>query len=198
MKINLTSICLLPTLSILVITTLLIATVYAQEGEGNVNSLNEKIVLDEPFYVESYKSKIVKPEPQNQSSTHTFTAKGIINGTLDVNTEVNATKTWINNYTTYIQGNAKFVTDNEDIAYYNFEAITNYKPDGTLEDRGTAIFSDHATGELSFLSNAVAVYKESVDSSGNSTFINVAVEITSPTLIFRIISCDLDSHRPNS
>jgi len=128
------------------------------------------MVLNKPFYVENYKDTVVKPEPQNQSSTKTFTAKGIINGTLNVNTEINATKTWINNDTAYLQGNAKFVTDNEDIASYNFQAITKYNPDGTFEDRGVAIFSDHATGELSFLGNSVAVYKESVDNSGNSTF----------------------------
>ena len=144
-------------------------TLNAESSDSTTES--EIIVLNEPFYVESFKDTVVKPEPQNQSVTQTITAKGIINGSLNVNTEINATKTWINNDTAYIQGNAKFVSDNEDVASYNFEATTSYKPDGTFEDRGTAIFSDHATGGLSFLSNAVAVYKENVDSSGNSTFL---------------------------
>jgi len=144
---------------------------YTLNADSTDSTESETIVLNEPFYVESFKDTVVKPEPQNQSVTQTITAKGIINGSLNVNTEINATKTWINNDTTYIQGNAKFVSDNEDVASYNFKAITNYKPDGTFEDRGAAIFSDHATGGLSFLSNAITVYKESVDSSGNSTFL---------------------------
>lgn len=153
--------------SVLVPISILILFLYTE----NANSLNEKIVLDEPFYVESYKDTGEKPEPQNQSYTYTFTAKGIINGTLNVNTEVNATKTWINNDIVHLNGNAKFVTDKNDIAPYNFEAITNYNADGTLEDRGVAIFNDSATGELSFLKNTVAIYKESGDNSGNRTFL---------------------------
>ena len=72
------------------------------KSEDATSTTSKTMVLNKPFYVENYKDTVVKPEPQNKSSTKTFTAKGIINGNLNVNTEINATKTWINNDTAYL------------------------------------------------------------------------------------------------
>ena len=105
------------------------------------------------------------------SSTGSFVGNGVLNGTLAISIEGNATETLRNNETSYLQGTAKYVTDSGDVALYNFEAIGKYYPDGTFESRGAAIFSDGATGELSPLSNTVAIYKDRVDSNGNGTFL---------------------------
>ena len=84
----------------------------------------------------------------------------------------NSTETLRNNDTVYIQGNAKYFTDdNMDMATYNFQAIGNYRPDCTFESRGVAIFDDVATGKLSSLSNSVAIYKDRIDANGNRTFL---------------------------
>jgi hypothetical protein len=111
---------------------------------------------------------VEKPEIPNECGN--FTGKGILNGTLNINAQGNSTKTFQNNNTVSIQGNAKFVTDNKDDALYSFEAIGIYNSDGTFEGRGAAIFAHGATGELSSLSNIVAIYKDHVGNSGNGTF----------------------------
>ncbi len=90
---------------------------------------------------------------------------------MNINAEGNSTDIFRNNETVYSQGNAKFVTDNRDVAMYSFEAIGIYNSDGTFEGRGAAVFDDGATGELSSLSNTVAIYKDRIDSSGNGTFL---------------------------
>ncbi|MGA8916425.1 MAG: hypothetical protein WB474_10575 [Nitrososphaeraceae archaeon] len=132
---------------------------------------SEAIVLGNPFYIEHYQDVVRKPELSNGNSIGTFTGKGIINGTLDINAEGNSTDIFRNNETVYSQGNTKFVTDNIDVAMYSFAAIGIYNSDGTFEGRGAAVFDDGATGELSSLSNTVAIYKDRIDSSGNGTFI---------------------------
>ena len=132
---------------------------------------SEAIVLGNPFYIEHYQDVVRKPELSNGNSIGTFTGKGIINGTLNINAEGNSTDIFRNNETVYSQGNAKFVTDNRDVAIYSFAAIGIYNSDGTFEGRGSAVFDDGATGELSSLSNTVAIYKDQIDSSGNGTFL---------------------------
>jgi len=139
----------------------------------NVDKYNESeaIVLGNPFYIEHYQDVVRKPELSNGNSMGTFTGKGIINGTLNINAEGNSTDIFRNNKTVYSQGNAKFVTDNGDVAMYGFTAIGIYNSDGTFEGRGAAVFDDGATGELSSLSNTVAIYEDRIDSSGNGTFL---------------------------
>lgn len=132
---------------------------------------SEAIVLGNPFYIEHYQDVVRKPEISNESSMETFTGKGILNGTLNINAEGNSTDIFRNNETVYSQGNAKFVTDNRDVAMYSFDAIGIYNSDGTFDGRGVAVFDDGATGELSSLSNTVAIYKDRIDSSGNGTFL---------------------------
>jgi hypothetical protein len=149
----------------------IIQETYAINSTRTLAGIDESVELGNPFYVEHYQAIVDKPEALNKSSTGNFTGEGIFNGNLSVSAEGNATETTRNNDTVYIQGNAKFVTDNEDVALYNFEAIGNYNPDGTFEGRGAAVFDDGATGELSRLSNTVAIYKNQVNSNGNGTFV---------------------------
>jgi hypothetical protein len=92
-----------------------------------------------------------KPEPSNESIAGNFTGQGILNGNLNISAEVNYIRTFRDNDTAFLQGDTKFVAENEDAAVYSFDAITNYDQDGTLEGSGAAVFDDGATGALSFL-----------------------------------------------
>jgi hypothetical protein len=139
---------------------------------NTISSDTEAIDLGNPFFVQQYQTAVQKPEATNMSITDSFTGKGVLNGTLAITVEGNATETLRNNETSYLQGTAKYVTDSGGgVASYNFEAIGKYNPDGTFESRGAAVFNDGATGELSPLSNTVSIYKDRVDSNGNGTFL---------------------------
>ncbi len=141
------------------------------------NNDSEAIVLGNPFYIEHYQDVERKPEKSNESSMGTFTGKGIFNGTLNINAEGNSTETFRNKETVYIQGNTMFVTDNRDVAMYSFAAIGIYNSDGTFDGRGAAVFDDGATGDLSSLSNTVAIYKDRIDSERKWDLSHVALEI---------------------
>ena len=135
------------------------------------SSDSDAIDLGNSFFVEHYQTVVEKPEATNMSLTESFTGNGVLNGTLAISIEGNATETFRNNETSYIQGTTKYVTDSGGIALYNFEAIGKYNPDCTFESRGAAVFNDGATGELSPLSNTIGIYKDRADSSGNGTFL---------------------------
>jgi hypothetical protein len=158
--------------SLSVIATVLSSTnlIYAgTDPSGNI--LSKDVQLGAPFYEEHYTAELGMPAASNESFTGTFTGEGMLNGNLSVSAEGNLTGTFSDNDTVFYQGDAKFVTENEDAAVYSFDAFTNYDPDGTSEGNGIAIFDEVATGELSFLSNTLAVYKNHVDSNGNGTFL---------------------------
>jgi hypothetical protein len=157
------------------ITVILSLTYATHEGRAitstNNSSLTEAVQLGAPFYVQHYKANLVRPEPSNESVSGNFTGQGILNGNLNVSAEVNFTRTFRDNDTAFLQGDTKLVAENEDTAMYSYDAFTNYNQDGTSEGRGAAAFDDGATGDLSFLSNSLAIYKNRVDSSGNGTFV---------------------------
>lgn len=157
------------------ITVILSLTYATHEGRAitstNNSSLTEAVQLGAPFYVQHYKANLVRPEPSNESVSGNFTGQGILNGNLNVSAEVNFTRTFRDNDTAFLQGDTKLVAENEDTAMYSYDAFTNYNQDGTSEGSGAAAFDDGATGDLSFLSNSLAIYKNRVDSSGNGTFV---------------------------
>ena len=140
-------------------------------SSNNSSSLTETVQLGAPFYVQHYKANLVKPEPTSESIAGNFTGQGIINGNLNISADVNFTRTFRDNDTAFLQGDTKLVSENEDTAVYSFDAITKYDQEGTSEGSGAAVFDNGATGDLSFLSNSMAVYKNRVDSSGNGTFL---------------------------
>jgi hypothetical protein len=158
------------------VTVILSLTYVTHEGRAisstsNSSSLTEAVQLGAPFYVQNYKANLIKPEPSNESISGNFTGQGILNGKLSVSAEVNFTRTFRDNDTAFLQGDTKLVAENEDTAMYSYDAFTNYNQDGTSEGRGAAVFDDGATGDLSFLSNSLAIYKNRVDSNGNGTFL---------------------------
>jgi hypothetical protein len=158
-----------------IVTVILFPTYVTLEGRAststNSSSLTEAVQLGAPFYVQHYKANLVRPEPSNESVSGNFTGQGILNGNLNVSAEVNFTRTFRDNDTAFLQGDTKLVAENEDTATYSYEAFTNYNQDGTSDGRGAAVFNDGATGDLSFLNNSLAIYKNRVDSSGNGTFV---------------------------
>jgi hypothetical protein len=137
----------------------------------NISSFTEAGQLGAPFYVQHYKANLGKPEPSSESIQGNLSGQGILNGDLNINAEVNFTRTFRDNDTSFLQGDTKLVAEDKDTAVYSFDAITNYYQDGTSEGNGAAVFDDGATGDLSFLSNSLAMYKNRVDSSGNGTFL---------------------------
>ena len=143
----------------------------SSSGTNNSSSLTEAVQLGAPFYVQHYKANLGKPEPSNETIAGNLTGQGIINGNLNISAEVNYTRTFRDNDTAFLQGDTKFVAENEDTAVYRFDAITNYDQDGTSDGSGGAVFDDGGTGDLSFLSNSLAIYKNRVDSNGNGTFL---------------------------
>ena len=155
-------------------TVFFVPNAFANNNNNNnteaIGGLAATVDLGSPFYIQHYQSAVEKPQSENEPGN--FTGKGILNGSLSVSAIGNSTETLRNNDTVYIQGNAKYFTDdNLDMATYNFQAIGNYRSDGTFESRGVAIFDDDATGKLSSLNNSVAIYKDRIDTNGNGTFL---------------------------
>jgi hypothetical protein len=144
--------------------------VNASTNDTSAESIAKVGDLGNPFYEQHYKGTLGKPELLNQSLTGNFTGEGILNGNLNVSADVNFERTFRDNDTAFLQGNAQLIAENGGTAGYNYYAFTNYNSDGTSQGSGSAIFNDGATGELSFLSNTIGIYKNFVDSSGNGTF----------------------------
>ena len=146
---------------------------YAINNTEAISGLATTVDLGSPFLIQIYSHD---PElPQSESSSKldlNNTNQAIINGNLSVTHVGNATEIPRDNDTVYFQGSYKLTTDNGmDAASYNFQAIGNYGPDDSYESRGVAIFDEVATGRLSFLANAVAIYKVKVDADDNGAFL---------------------------
>ena len=137
---------------------------------------SQDVDLGVPFHVQHYQTEPGKPGITNNTIFSSFTGEGTINGTVNITAEWNSTETFRNNATSYIQGKAQYATDDNGIAAYDFYAIGIYHPDGSFGSIGAVIFDDGATGELSFLSNSVGIYKDIVDKNGNGISY-VALEI---------------------
>ena len=148
-----------------------IATVTQFTNAIDSTRSSQNINLGNPFLVEHYKINTGKPEATNNSIFLSFAGNGIINSTVNVTAEGNATETFRNNDTSYIQGKAKYVSDNKDIAKYDFYAISNYHPDGSFDRNGVAIFDEGDTDVLLSLSNSAGIYKDHVDKNGTGTFL---------------------------
>lgn len=154
---------------LILLPSIVIVTHYTKALDNTKTSQN--IDLGKPFLVEQYQIITGKPETTNNNIFLNFTGKGIINSTMNITAEGNATETFRNNDTSYIQGKAKYVTDNKDTASYVFYAISNYHSDGSFDRNGVAIFDDGATGGLSSLSNSAGIYKDHVEKNGTGTFL---------------------------
>ena len=156
-------------LGFVIVSSIFMVTQYAQALDSTDISKNND--LGNPFFVEHYQTDLGKLNMTNNNASESFSGKGIINSTVDITADVNVTETFRDNDTSYLQGNTKYVTDNNDIATYTFYAIANYHLGGGYDSNGIAIFDDVATGNLSSLSNSIGIYKDHVDKNGTGTFL---------------------------
>ena len=154
-------------------TVFFIPNAYAINDTEAIGGLAPTVDLGSPFLIQRYQHDVDPPESESEQKLYVNnTNEGIINGNLSVTHVGNATEIPRDNDTVYFQGSYKLTTDNGmDAASYNFQAIGNYGPDNSYESRGVAIFDEVATGKLSFLANAVAIYKVKVDPDGNGAFL---------------------------
>lgn len=134
-------------------------------------NLSKNVDLGNPFLVEHYQTEPYNPDMIKNNISSSFSGKGVINGTTNITAEGIGAETFRNNDTSYIRGEAKYVTDNNETAVYAFYAIGNYRINGSFDSSGIAVFDDGATGKLSFLSNSIGIYKDQVDKNGNGTFL---------------------------
>lgn len=128
------------------------------------------VILKEPFFVESYSNSSVEPQPANTSFTTRASGTGLLNGNLKVDTDVNATILFRDSETMYLKGHANYFTDRGDKASYEFLELGKINStDLSYSGGGIAIYGKEATGELSSLSDLVAVYKSYINTEGNAT-----------------------------
>ena len=144
---------------------------FAVNDTASEGDLAETLDLGTPFYMQHYQHNVDSPDSELEPNVYVNeTSPGLINGTLKVDSIGNATETLRDNNTVYLQGNYTLTTHNMDDASYNFQAIGHYGPNQTYESKGVAVFDENATGKLSFLDNAVALYKVKIDADGGGDF----------------------------
>jgi hypothetical protein len=107
-----------------------------------------------------------------------FTGHGILNG-MNITDNGNAVVTNGTGGTIYTAGDGKLVSENgAGTLIFAFQGTGHYGADGKLRDIGN-IFQHHhligklpiafkATGNLAFLDNMVAIYKDEIDKGGNA------------------------------
>jgi len=67
-------------------------------------------------------------------------------------------------------------------ASFTFHEIGNSKPNGTITATGAAFFDTNATGNLAFLGNVVAVYKDQIYKNGTESH-SLGVEMITDTVL---------------
>ena len=133
-------------------------------------STNDYITLGQPFFIESYSNSTVQPQLPGTTFNTTGLGTGILNGTTEVQTIANATITFRDSQTMFLEGRAKYTDNFNGTASYTFlELGTIDSNDLTYSGGGIAIFDQNATGMLNSLSDVVSVYKSSIDADGNAT-----------------------------
>jgi hypothetical protein len=124
------------------------------------------IDLNQPLYQEQYKIIGQKEVTVNGTilTEAMFSGNGSVNG-ISVNSTGKGLVIPRAEGVNYINGTVEFTAVEDDRqagkATYTFEAIGNY---------GVALFDANATGNLSFLSNTIGIYKVDRNENGTSTF----------------------------
>ena len=158
--------------------------VVAEEAQQNVNSMEEinfsspfsnSFSLGTPFLVEydNTTSLKVKENAGPQSFDLTFEGYGTVNG---IRYKDNGTGIFLTNPgdgSVYQKGVIELKTDSDAIET-TYESISRKHDNGIVLDNGVMIFNASSSkgGELSFLNNTVAAYKDIIDlRRGNLTTI---------------------------
>ncbi|MGN6558906.1 MAG: hypothetical protein ACTHJ2_00105 [Candidatus Nitrosocosmicus sp.] len=134
------------------------------------NSTLSMLVLGNPHIINTESDKSSPPQPVVVNGTHALATTYVGNGTLD---GVSVTDTGIaylvskGNDSLYTFGKGSIVSKGVmGTLFYTFQAVGHYHQDGKLYDTGI-LFGSNPTGNLSFLSNTVGIYKDWFDKSGN-------------------------------
>jgi hypothetical protein len=174
----------LPSLSNIIIPDTTLQLVVAEEAQQNVNSMEEinfsspfsnSFSLGTPFLVEydNTTSLKVKENAGPQSFDLTFEGYGTVNG---IRYKDNGTGIFLTNPgdgSVYQKGVIELKTDSDAIET-TYESISRKHDNGIVLDNGVMIFNASSSkgGELSFLNNTVAAYKDIIDlRRGNLTTI---------------------------
>jgi hypothetical protein len=171
-------------LSNIIIPDIALKLVVAEEAQSNVNSAEEInfsspfsnfFSLGTPFLVEYDNTTSLKPikNAGPMSFDLTFEGYGIVNG---IRYKDNGTGIFLTNPvdgSVYQKGVIELKTDSDAIET-TYESISRKHDNGIILDNGIMIFNTSSSkgGELSFLNNTVAAYKDMIDlRRGNLTTI---------------------------
>ena len=131
-------------------TSILFSTAHAQS-----------VTLGEPFFVQKGAETIQREIGPNRTQ-YTFTANGTINGNIEVTDIGQYISISKDNNQTFDKGHGVLRTkDGSEMANYTFIEVGN----GT-GFQGASVYNTNSTGKLSFLDNAVVIFKLGLDESG--------------------------------
>jgi hypothetical protein len=128
-----------------------------------LNTANaQSATLGEPFFVENGKTTAQGEIGLNRTQ-YTYTANGTINGNIEVTTTGDYVSVSKGNDLALDTGQAVVMTnDGSETANYTFIEVGN-----ATTFLGAAAWNTNSTGELSFLNNALSIYKLEEEESGN-------------------------------
>jgi hypothetical protein len=135
--------------------------------------LDNSYNLGKPFLVQyDNTTSLESADDKSYDLKVTFAGFGTINGTKYMDKGV-ANMDIRNNGIVYQTGTVDMTTESEEKATMTFESIGQRNiTTGILLDNGVLFFNTNSTGELAFLNNTVAVYKDMIDERrGNYTTI---------------------------
>lgn len=131
-------------------TSILFSTAHAQSA-----------TLGEPFFVQKGAETVQREIGPNRTQ-YTFTANGTINGNIEVTDTGEYVSTSKGNHQTFDQGQGVIKTkDGSEMANYTFVEVANGKG-----YKGASVYNTNSTGKLSFLDNAVVIFKLGLDENG--------------------------------
>ncbi len=135
--------------------------------------LDNSYNLGKPFLVQyDNTTSLESADDKSYDLKVTFAGCGTINGTRYTDKGV-ANMDVRNNGIVYQTGTVNMTTESEEKATMTFESIGQRNiTTGILLDNGVLFFNTNSTGQLAFLNNTVAVYKDMIDERrGNYTTI---------------------------
>jgi hypothetical protein len=122
----------------------------------------QSATLGEPFLVQKGVETIQKEIAPNRTQ-YTFTADGTIYGNIEVTDTGEYVSISKGNNQTFDQGHGVLRTkDGREMANYTFIEVAN----GTGY-QGASVYNTNSIGKLSFLDNAVVIFKLGIDGNGN-------------------------------
>jgi hypothetical protein len=131
----------------------------------------QSATLGEPFFVENGKTT-AQVEIGPNITQYTYTANGTMNGNIEVTTTGDYVSVSKGNELALDRGQAVVMTkDGSEMANYTFIEVGpdrgSFEAGNATTFLGASAWNTNSTGELSFLNNALVIYKLEADESGN-------------------------------